>query len=77
MEMVKRTLLALGPCLHRIVVLCHHILRVLQAVMMAMMMIVSSPNNDGRKANADVKEDNINVYTASISGNDTGNVAEL
>ena len=77
MEMAKRTLLALGPRLPRIVVLHHHILLVLLAVVMAMVMIASSPNNDGRKANADVKEDNISVDTTSISDNDTGNVAEL
>ena len=45
--------------------------------MMAMMMIASSPNNDGRKANVSVKEENISVDTSSISGNDMGNVAEL
>jgi len=37
--------------------------------MMAMMMIASSPSNDVRKANADVKEDNISGNTANTSGN--------
>ena len=32
--------------------------------------LASSPNNDGRKAN-------VNVKMASISGNDTGTVADL
>ena len=44
---------------------------------MVMMMIASIPNNDGRKAN-NAKEGNISisVNTASISGNDTHNLAK-
>ena len=76
-EMAKRTSLALGHCLPRIVVFSHHLLRVLREMMMAMTMIASSPNNDGRKANVNVKEENISVDTSSISGNDMGNVAEI
>ena len=75
-EMAKRTSLALGHCLPRIVVFSHHLLRVLREMMMAMTMIASSPNNDGRNANANVKEGSISADMTSISGNDTHNVAK-
>ena len=64
--MVKTMSSALDPCLPLIVLLCHHLPRVLRAVMMAK----KHDNNDGRNT---VKEDNINIKTASNSDNDMHN----